>query len=291
MDKSGSYRVYMTITTDMVKRAREIHHTAPTATAALGRTLTAAGLMGLMLKSDADKLSLIFKGNGMAKEILATANAKGEVKGYIANPSADLPPKADGHLNVGGIIAPGNLTVIKDLGLREPYIGKIDLVNGEIAQDLTQYFAVSEQQPSAVSLGVRLDGEGSICAAGGFIVQVLPNAEEAAIAALEENLFLMDALTLLIQDAGNPRALLKLVFKDMPDEYKPEVLDERQIEWKCDCSKERMERALISIGPKDLAEIIEEDGKAELTCQFCLNKYTFNKEELTDLLKEACHGR
>ncbi len=289
VDKSGSYRIYLTVATQLAEEARRIHQTSPTATAALGRSLIAAGLMGLMLKGDGDKLSLIFKGEGPAREILATADAKGRVKGYIASPDADLPPRADGHLNVGGLLAPGTLTVIKDLGLKEPYVGKIDLVNGEIAQDLTQYFAVSEQQPSSVALGVRLDENGCVEAAGGFIVQVLPNASDACLDKLEETLFLMDALTLLIRDTHEPKALLARIFRDMPDEFSPEILDERQISWNCDCSRERMERALISIGKRDLAQIIAEDGKAELTCQFCRKHYTFNEAELTALLKEASH--
>ena len=287
MDKSGSYRVYLAITTELVKEARRIHHTSNTATAALGRTLTGAGLMGLMLKSEQDKLSLIFKGDGPAQEILATAYANGNVKGYIANPSVELPLKEDGHLNVGGAIGRGNLTVIKDLGLKEPYVGRIDLVSGEIAEDLTQYMFTSEQQPGSVALGVRIGENGEVSAAGGFVVQLLPGAREEAINALEDALFFMDALTLLIQDAGNPEMLLNLIFKNMPEEYKPEILEERQISWHCGCSKEHMAGALVAIGKKDLAQIIEEDGKAELSCQFCRSTYKFTKEELEELLVHA----
>ena len=287
MDKSGSYRVYLTITTELVQKSREIHHTSNVTTAALGRTLTAAGLMGLMLKGETDKLSLIFKGDGPAEEVLATGYANGDVKGFVAAPNVEMPLKQNGHLDVGGAIGKGSLTVIKDLGLKEPYVGRIDLVSGEIAEDLTQYFAVSEQQPSSVALGVRIEPDGEISAAGGFVVQVLPNAKEEALSKLEDALFFMDALTLLIQDAGNPRMLLNLIFKDIPDEYKPEVLEERNIQWNCNCSKDKMADALVSIGKKELAKIIEEDGKAELSCQFCRSAYSFTKEELMELLKNA----
>ena len=295
VDKSGSYRVYLCITTDMVKEAVKIHEAGNLAAAALGRTITAAGMMGLMMKSDSDKLMLQIKGDGPAQEVLARSNGKGEVKGYIANPYVELPPKYEGKLNVGAAIGNGTLTVIRDMGLKEPYIGRIDLVSGEIAEDLTQYFAVSEQQPSSVALGVRFADGKEVTQAGGMIVQVLPNASDECLTALEDALFYMDSLTLLIEDSqkavsGSPdgmavlKDLLNRIFGGLPEEFRPEVLETREIKWHCDCSKERMAGALVSIGKKDLAEIIEEDGKAELTCQFCRKKYNFSKEELIDLL-------
>lgn len=295
VDKSGSYRVYLCITTDMVKEAVKIHEASNLAAAALGRTITAAGMMGLMMKSDSDKLMLQIKGDGPAQEVLARSNGKGEVKGYIANPYVELPPKYEGKLNVGAAIGNGTLTVIRDMGLKEPYIGRIDLVSGEIAEDLTQYFAVSEQQPSSVALGVRFADGKEVTQAGGMIVQVLPNASDECLTALEDALFYMDSLTLLIEDSqkavsGSPdgmavlKDLLNRIFGGLPEEFRPEILETREIKWHCDCSKERMAGALVSIGKKDLAEIIEEDGKAELTCQFCRKKYNFKKEELIDLL-------
>ena len=186
VDKSGSYRVYVTVTTDLVQEAVSIHDTTPVASAALGRVLTAAGLMGIMLKSDEDKLTVNFKGNGQARQILATAHGDGTVKGYIANPYVDLPLKENGKLDVGGALGEGELTVIKDLGLKEPYMGTIALVSGEIADDLTAYFYISEQQNSSVALGVKVERDLSIGAAGGMIIQMLPGAEEAAVDALEE---------------------------------------------------------------------------------------------------------
>ena len=293
VDNSGSYRVYLTITTDLCEQAMQIHGCTTTAAAALGRTLTCAGMMGLNLKGMGDKLTVQIKGNGPAIQILACADAQGRVKGYIANPAAELPPKPDGHLNVGGIVGEGTLTVIKDLGLREPYVGTIPLVNGEIARDFTQYFAVSEQQPSSVALGVRFTPDRAhVAFAGGMIIQVLPDADEEALDALEEMIFTMDDLTLLISDAGGDLyRLLDILFGRLPENYRPRVLEERTISWLCDCSRERMAKALVSIGTKDLTEIIEEDHGAELTCQFCLKKYRFTEEELRQLLEEASGGQ
>lgn len=289
VDNSGSYRVYLTITTDMCEEAMQIHGCTPTAAAALGRTLTGAGLMGLMLKGMGDKLTVQFKGDGPAEQVLATADAQGRVKGYIVNPAADLPPRPDGHLNVGTALGQGFLTVIKDLGLKEPYVGSIPLVSGEIAMDLTQYFAVSEQQPSGVALGVRFTKDKAhVAYAGGLIVQMLPNADENCLDKLEELLTVMDDLTLLIDDAeGDLYKLLDIIFEPMPEVYKPRVLEERNISWLCDCSKDRMAKALVSIGREDLTQIIEEDHGAELTCQFCRKKYSFNEEELKSLLEYA----
>lgn len=293
VDNSGSYRVTLTVTTSLCEEAMQIHGCTTTAAAALGRTLTCAGMMGIGLKSMSDRLTVQIKGSGPAKQVLACADGLGRVKGYIANPAAELPPRADGHLNVGDIVGEGSLTVIKDLGLREPYVGTIPLVNGEIARDFTQYFAVSEQQPGSVALGVRFTKDRAHVAwAGGFIVQVLPDAKDEALDALEETITLMDDITLLIQDAeGDLYKLMDLIFGKLPEEFRPRVLEERTISWMCDCSRERMEKALVSIGKKDLAEIIEEDHGAELTCQFCLKKYRFNEQELRTLLEEASHGQ
>lgn len=294
MDKSGSYRVYIAITTDMVREAASIHGTSPLASAGLGRVLTAAGLMGIMLKNESDKLTVSFKGDGPAKQILATAYGDGRVKGYIADPYIDLPLKDNGKLDVGGSLGTGELTVIKDLGLKEPYIGTIALVSGEIAEDLTAYFFISEQQNSSVALGVRVERDLSIGAAGGMIVQMMPQAEEGALDALEKMIGSMEPLTAMIKriyeksaamtESGMVRELIRQIFRDMPQEYSPQILDEREIRWCCDCSHEGMARALAAIGKKDMAEIIEEDGKAELQCHFCLKKYNFDREELTEIL-------
>ncbi len=335
IDRSKSFRVYLTISTDLVQEAAKIHDTTPLASAGLGRVLTAAGLMGIMLKDDDNKLTLHFKGDGPARQILATAYGDGRVKGYISNPYVDLPLNDQGKLDVGGSLGVGDLTVIKDLGLKEPYTGTIALVDGEIADDLTAYFYISEQQNSSVALGVKVERDLSIGAAGGMIIQMLPDAQEGAVDALEKMIGAMSPLTTLISglsgsfdpeidrpaeaasadDSGQPAgetlqaddseqlagetlqadaenreaserlaALLQEIFKDVPEEYQPEILAEREIRWECDCSRERIESALLTIGRRDLTEIIEEDGEAELQCQFCCKKYHFNKDELVEIL-------
>ena len=296
IDKSKSFRVYLTVTTDMVETARKIHMTTPLATAGMGRVLTAAGIMGVMLKNKEDKLTLIIKGDGPAKQILATADGDGNVKGYIANPDVDLPLTKEGKLDVGGSIGIGDLTVIKDLGLKEPYMGTIALVNGEIAEDLTAYFVISEQQNTSVALGVKIERDYKVGAAGGMIIQMLPGAEEGSVDALEEMIGKMPPLTTLIDGVSKRCAgksedgivleLMNEIFGEMPEEYKVEPLESREIRWNCDCSEKRLEKALMSIGKTDLTEILEEDGEAELQCQFCLKKYHFDKPHLERILEE-----
>ena len=294
IDKSGSYRVYLAVTTDLVEEARRIHDTTPVATAGLGRVLTGTGIMGLMLKNKSDKLTVIFKGDGPAKQILATAFADGRVKGYIANPYVDLPLNEIGKLDVGGSLGIGELTVIKDLGLREPYVGTIALVDGEIADDLTAYYYISEQQNTAISLGVKVDTDCSVMAAGGMIIQMLPGADEAAVDALEEMLADLAPITTIVEEAtaeadgqGEERILslmMDRIFGEMPEDYKVSGLEFRDLRWECDCSEERLEQVLMTIGEKDLSDIIEEDGQAELVCQFCCKKYHFDKEHLERIL-------
>ncbi|MDD6042915.1 MAG: Hsp33 family molecular chaperone HslO [Eubacteriaceae bacterium] len=296
IDRSKTFRVYLTISTDMVEEAREIHQTTPLATAALGRVLTGAGLMALMLKNESDKVTVQFKGDGPAREILATAYGDGRVKGYISNPNVDLPLRADGHLNVGGSLGIGELTVIKDLGLKEPYVGKISLVTGEIADDLTAYYYISEQQNSSVALGVKLAKDCSVQCSGGMIIQMLPFAPEESIDALEAMLDKLEPLTTIIErvvscsagksEEGIVTALMDEIFKDMPEEFKPEALETKDMKWECDCSFERLEQALMTIGKKDLREIIDEDGQAELVCQFCEKKYLFDREQLERLYEQ-----
>lgn len=295
IDKSGSFRVYLTISTGMVEEARKIHDTTPLASAGLGRVLTGAGLMGLLLKNDSDKLTVLFKGDGPAKQILATATANGDVKGYIANPDVDLPLNDKGKLDVGGSLGIGELTVIKDLGLREPYVGTIALVDGEIADDLTAYYFISEQQNTAISLGVKVDVDCTIKAAGGMIIQMLPNSEEAAVDALEAMLDKLPPITTLVEKAeeankgkseeGVLQYMLDGIFADMPEEYRVDTLEFKSMRWYCDCSEERLEKILMTIGTDDLTEIIEEDGQAELVCQFCCKKYHFDKEHLERILE------
>ena len=290
IDKSGSFRVYLAISTKLVQEALNIHNTTPLATAALGRVLTGAGMMGLMLKNERDKLTLIFKGDGPARQILATADGKGNVKGYIADPGVDLPLKENGKLDVGGAIGRGELTVVKDLGLKEPYVGTVSLVSGEIAEDLTSYYYISEQQNTAISLGVKIERDYSVGCAGGMIVQLLPGASEDAVAALEKIIGDMEPITTLIERVKGGgadeslRLLSKEIFGRIPQVFAIEELEIKNMDWNCDCSFERLEKILMTIGERDLKEIIEEDGEAELVCQFCLKKYKFDKAHLEKIL-------
>ena len=290
IDKSGSFRVYLAISTKLVQEALNIHNTTPLATAALGRVLTSAGMMGLMLKNERDKLTLIFKGDGPARQILATADGKGNVKGYIADPGVDLPLKENGKLDVGGAIGRGELTVVKDLGLKEPYVGTVSLVSGEIAEDLTSYYYISEQQNTAISLGVKIERDYSVGCAGGMIVQLLPDASEDSVAALEKIIGDMEPITTLIDKVEDSdaderlRLLSKEIFGRIPEEFAIEELEIKNMDWNCDCSFERLEKILMTIGERDLKEIIEEDGEAELVCQFCLKKYKFDKAHLEKIL-------
>lgn len=287
MDKSGSFRVYLTDSTQLVRDAATIHKTTPLASAGLGRVLTGAGLMGLMLKGERDKLTLIFKGDGPARQILATADGSGNVKGFIANPDADLPLKANGKLDVGGSLGKGELTVIKDLGLKEPYTGTVNLVSGEIAEDLAAYYYISEQQNTAVALGVKIERDYSVGCAGGMIIQVLPGAEEGAVEELEKTVAAMEPITSVVEKTDGVRGMAREIFSGLPPEYALEELEIRNMDWKCDCSEERLEKVLMTIGKKDLKEIIEEDNEAELVCQFCLKKYKFDKAHLERILASA----
>ena len=297
IDKSGSFRVYLAITTSMVEEARKVHETSPLATAALGRVLTGAGLMGLQLKNTRDKLTVQFKGDGPAGEILVTAYGDGRVKGYISNPDVDLPLRPDGKLDVGGSIGIGTLTVIKDLGLKEPYVGKIDLVSGEIGDDLTAYFFLSEQQSTSVALGVRINPDYTTASAGGMIIQMLPDSHPESVDHLEALLAEMESISQLTeevvaQSTGKTEeailnSLLERIFSKLPEEYAVQPLEYREIGWNCDCSEERLEQVVISIGSRDLRDIIEEDGQAELICQFCGTKYQFDKDHLERLLEES----
>jgi len=294
IDKSGSFRVCASITTDLVQEAAKIHDTTPTATAGLGRVLTAAGMMGILMKDEGSKLTVNFKGEGPAKQILATAYADGRVKGYIANPYVDLPLTEAGKLDVGGSLGIGELSVIRDLGLKEPYMGTIALVNGEIAEDLTAYFFISEQKNTSVALGVKIERDLTVGAAGGMIIQMLPDADEGAVDALEEMIGQMEPITTTISrlqesrkgwtDTALVRAMVAEIFSGLPEEYEIKILEEREIKWDCDCSRERIEQALMTIGEEDLQQILDEDGQAELQCQFCLKKYQFDRPQLQAIL-------
>ncbi|MEW9123922.1 MAG: Hsp33 family molecular chaperone HslO [Thermotaleaceae bacterium] len=276
-------RAFVAVSTNLVEKARAIHDTTPVAAAALGRTLTATAILGLMLKDEDSKVSVQIKGDGPVKQILAVANGKGQVKGYISNPYVDLPLRPDGKLDVGSAVGKGNMVVIKDLGMKEPYVGQSELVSGEIAEDFTAYFAYSEQQPSAVAMGVLIDRDRTIKASGGFILQPLPGAAEETLEKLENRLQSIESITSFIDKDMNPEEILGVLLEG----FDFEILEKKEIELLCDCSVERLEQALVSIGERDLKEIIEEDGQAELTCHFCNTKYHFDKAHLERLYREA----
>lgn len=283
IDETGSIRVFVSNTTNLVEEARKIHMTTPVSTAALGRVMTASLLMGDTLKNEEDKVSFQIMGDGQIKSIIAISNMHGEVKGYISNPHADLPLKSEGKLDVGGAIGNGTLTVIKDLGMREPYLGQTELVSGEIAEDLAHYFLTSDQQPSAVALGVLIDRDYTVKAAGGYIIQVLPDAEEEVISKIEINIATSEPVSTLIEKGYTPEDVLNYICLGL----NMKILEKKDLKFVCDCSEERMEQALITVGEKDLTEIIEEDGKAEISCQFCNTKYQFDKDMLLNILDKA----
>ncbi len=303
LDKSGSYRVYLAVTTTIAETAREIHGTTPVATAALGRALTAGALMGIMMKQDSDKVTLQFKGDGPAREILVTAYGTGDVKGYVSNPDIDL-PLVNGKLAVGDCLGIGQLTCIRDIGLKEPYLGRIDLVSGEIADDLTAYFFISDQKESSVLLGETIAETGTVQSAAGMIIQMMPDPKEGAVDALEALLRDAPPIAKLAEEARNDvlasrgavlteetlaretvREMLDRFFAAIPADFRPEPLEYRDVRWNCDCSRERIEAVLLSLGRAELAKLAEEDHGAELTCQFCRSRYKFTQEEILALLK------
>ena len=267
----------------MVERARQIHRTTPTATAALGRLLCGASLMGNALKGQGASLTLQCKGDGPLGTVLAVSDAEGNVRGYAANPQADLPLRQDGKLDVGGAVGhTGTLTVIKDLHMREPYVGTVDLLGGEIAEDIAGYFAESEQIPTACALGVLIDRDRSVRRAGGYLIQLLPGAGEDTIARVEGGVMAAGAVTALLEQNDDPEQLLRTVLSD----FEVKILDKTPVSYKCYCSKERVERALISLGSEELEDILREQGGCRMTCQFCDAVYDFSGEELKKLLAE-----
>ncbi len=276
-------RAFVAVTKETVETARKDHNTSPVATAALGRLLTAGAMMGVMMKGEKDILTLQVKADGPLNGITVTADSQGRVKGYVGNPEVLLPANDKGKLDVSGAVGNGFLNVIKDMGLKEPYSGQVDLQTGEIAEDLTYYFAVSEQVPSAVGLGVLMNKDNTVKEAGGFIVQVMPFAEEKNIAKLEENIQKIQSVTTLLEQGHTPESLLEAVFEGLD----LEIMDKVPTEFYCNCSKERVEKALISIGRKDLNEMIQEGKEIELNCHFCNTNYVFSVEELKEILRKC----
>ena len=265
---------------DMVERARQIHRTLPVATAALGRTLMAASMMGNQLKEDNGSVTLRIKGDGPLGGITAVADSAGNARGYVVNPAVDLPLKGPAKLDVGSAVGrDGSLTVIKDLNLKEPYVGTVPLVSGEIAEDITSYFAESEQIPTACALGVLVDVDQSVLCAGGYLIQLLPGADDAAISAIERGIARVGPVTEALRGGLDARGLVEQVLS----EFELEELSAEPVEYRCYCSRDRVTRALISMGREELEALIREQGRAELTCQFCDKVYHYTKEELEGL--------
>lgn len=282
MDSSGSIRAIAAVTTEMVRKAAEIHKCSATAAAALGRSLTAASILGMTLKDDSNTLTLQIRGGGQVGKIVAVANARGEVKGYADFPQADLPLNSAGKLDVGGLVGKeGYLMVIKDLGLKEPYIGQVNLISGEIAEDLAAYFTYSEQIPSAVALGVLVDVDLSVLAAGGYLIQLMPDAEPEIVDRLERRLKEVKPISTLINESYSPEQVLEYVLQDQG----LKILEKRSLKLVCDCSRERLESVLISLGKEEIKSMLEQEGRAEVTCHFCNKKYVFDADDLKKILE------
>lgn len=281
ISQDGLIKVSAVSTRDLTERARQIHKTLPVATAALGRLLAAASMMGNALKEEAASITLQIKGGGPLGTLLAVSDHEGNVRGTVEHPDVDLPLREDGKLDVGGAVGnQGTLTVVRDLRMKEPYVGSVGLLWGEIAEDIALYFVESEQIPTACGLGVLVDRDQSVLSAGGYLVQLLPGAGEETAEALEASLRAAGPVTELLKADPDPEALLKAALPGLD----LEVLEKRPIKYRCDCSRERMERALISLGREELRAMIDEQGGAELTCRFCDNVQRFSKEDLEALL-------
>ncbi len=280
---NAQIRAFACNTREMAEDARRAHNTSPVVTAALGRLLSAGAMMGSMLKGDKDLLTLQVKGDGPMRGLTVTADAKGCVKGYPIVPDVIVPANSLGKLDVGGAIGKGTLSVIKDMGLKEPYVGQTQLQTGEIAEDLTYYFAASEQVPSAVGLGVLMNKDNTVRQAGGFIIQLMPFAEEGVIARLEENLAKVASVTALLEEGNSPAGMLQILLNGMD----PEITDTSEVFFRCNCSKERIERVLLSLGKEELSDMIQEGETIEVNCQFCNKSYSFTVDELKTLAAKS----
>ncbi|SIS26095.1 Hsp33 family molecular chaperone HslO [Bacillus velezensis] len=278
----GKVRAYAARTTDMVNEAQRRHDTWPTASAAIGRTMTASLMLGAMLKGE-DKLTVKIEGGGPIGAIVADANAKGEVRAYVSNPHVHFDLNEQGKLDVRRAVGTdGTLSVVKDLGLRDYFTGQVEIVSGELGDDFTYYLVSSEQVPSSVGVGVLVNPDNTILAAGGFIIQLLPGTDEETISTIEKQLSQIEPISKLIQKGLRPEEILEEVLGQKPD-----VLETMPVKFHCSCSKDRFETAILGLGKKEIQDMIEEDGKAEAVCHFCNEKYLFTKEELEELRDET----
>ena len=280
---NNQIRAFAATTKNTVETARASHNTSPVATAALGRLLTAGSMMGVMMKGDKDILTLQVKAGGPLNGITVTADAHGNVKGYVGNPNVILHANDKGKLDVAGAVGVGFMNVIKDMGLKEPYVGQTVLQTSEIAEDLTYYFATSEQVPSSVGLGVLMEKDNTVKQAGGFIIQLMPFTEESVISKLEENLKKVTSVTALLEEGHTPESLLAVLLEG----FDIEINEKIPTQFYCNCCKERVEKALISVGKKEIQDMIREGKEIELNCHFCNKNYIFTVEELKDILKRC----
>ena len=276
-------RFFAANTKELVEKARQIHNTSPIATAALGRLMTGTAMMGSMCKNDSDIVTVQIKGDGPMGGLVVTSDAKARVKGYVYNKDVMLPPNAQGKLDVGGAIGNGVLTVIKDLGLKEPYSGQTNLITGEIAEDLTYYFASSEQIPTSVALGVLMNKENTVRQAGGFMIQMMPFAKEETISQIEENLKNITSVTDHLKKGETPEQILEILLGNLG----LEITDTMPTKFYCNCSKERVEKAVISVGKKEIQDMIDEGKDIEVKCHFCNTAYKYTVDELKDILKRC----
>lgn len=279
-------RAFSAYTRELTEQMRQIHETSPVATAAMGRLLTGAAMMGVMLKGEKDLLTIQVKGDGPIGQMTVTADALGRVKGYVQEPVVVLPANSLGKLDVGGAVGAGYLRVIKDMGMKEPYVGQTALQTGEIGDDLTFYFATSEQVPSCVGLGVLMEKDNTVKQAGGFIIQLMPFAEESVISRLEENLSSVGSVTALLEEGKTPEEILAILLEGL----EPKVTDTVDTCYYCSCSRERVHKAVISIGKKEIMEMIEEGKDIEINCHFCGKHYVFTVNELSETLDRMEQG-
>lgn len=280
----GMVKATAVTTRSLTERARQIHKTLPVATAALGRTLAAASMMGNALKSDGASLTIQVRGGGPLGAIIVVSDNEGNVRGYVEHPEVDLPLRADGKLDVGTAVgADGTLTIIKDLHMKEPYVGSVQLLGGEIAEDIAQYYVESEQIPTACALGVLVERDQSVRCAGGYLIQLLPGAGEDVISRVEAGVYAAGAVTKMLAEQDDPEAMLRKVLSD----FELEVLETSEVTYRCTCSRDRVSRALLSLGSKELQAILDEQGKADLTCQFCDKVHHFSGEDLRRLVEQA----
>ncbi len=279
----GQVRAFAASTRDTVEFARNAHNTSPVATAALGRLLTGSAMMGAMMKGEKDLLTVKIEGDGPIGGLTVTADSRGNVKGYAFHPEVMLPPNDKGKLDVGGALGIGVLTVIRDIGMKEPYVGQTILISGEVAEDLTYYFTTSEQTPSSVALGVLMNRENTVRQAGGFILQMMPGAAEEVISGLEEKLATITSVTALLEEGKTPEGILEFILGD----FGLEVLDRMPVGFHCNCSRERIAKALISVGKRELQKMIEEGKTIEVNCHFCSHHYPVTVEELKILMEQA----